>query len=78
MCAESLSHVQLFHEPKECRLPGASVHGISQARILEWVASSSSRGPSRYRDQAHISCVAGGFFTTESSGKPLFVEDAES
>ena len=78
MCAELLSQVQLFREPMECRPPGASVHGISQARTLEWVANSSSRGPSQSRDQARISCVAGGFLTTESSGKPLFVEDAES
>ena len=36
-------------------LPGSSVHGISQARILEWVAVSSSRGSSRPRDPTHIS-----------------------
>ena len=37
--------------------PGSSVHGISQARILEWVAMPSSRGSSRCRDQACVSCV---------------------
>ena len=83
MRAEALGRVQLFRDPMECRPPGASVHGISQARMLEWVANPSSRGPSRSRGQARISCiscVAGGFFflTTQSSGKPLFVEDAES
>ena len=36
-------------------LPGFSVHGISQARILEWVASSFSRGSSRPRDQTQVS-----------------------
>ena len=36
-------------------LPGSSVHGIFQARILEWVAISSSRGSSQHRDQTHIS-----------------------
>ena len=40
-----------------------TVHGIFQARILEWVAFPFSRGSSQLRDQTHISCVAGGFFT---------------
>ena len=38
--------------------PGSSVHGISQARILEWVAMSSSRGSSRPRDRTHVSYVS--------------------
>ena len=41
-----------------CRLPGSSVHGISQARMLEWFAISSSRGSSWSRDGAHISYVS--------------------
>ena len=41
----------------ECSPPGSSVHGISQARILEWVAISSSRGSSRPRDQTCVSCM---------------------
>ena len=36
--------------PKDCSLPGFSVHGISQARMPEWVAMPSSRGSSRSRD----------------------------
>ena len=40
-----------------------TVHGIFQARILEWVAFPFSRGSSQLRDQTHISCPAGGFFT---------------
>ena len=43
--------------------PGSSVHGISQARILEWVVIFFSRGPSRPRDQTHISCLASRFLT---------------
>ena len=39
----------------DCSPPGSSVHGISQARILEWVAIFSSRGSSRLRDQTRIS-----------------------
>ena len=53
----------------------SSVHGISQARVLEWVAISSSRGSSRPRDQTRISCISykkevGGFFTTKPSLSP--------
>ena len=40
-----------------CRPPGSSVYGISQARILEWVAIASSRGSSWPRDQTHVSCI---------------------
>ena len=43
----SLSHVQLFVDPMDCSLPGSSVHGIFQARVLEWGAISYSRGSSR-------------------------------
>jgi len=56
-----------------CSPPGSSVHGISQARILGWVAISFSRGASRPKDLihvSHISYTAGGFFTTEPPGKP--------
>ena len=41
----------------DCSPPGSSVHGISQARILEWVAISFSRRSSWSRDQTHISCI---------------------
>ena len=50
----------------DCSPPGSWVHGIFQARILEWVAISFSSGSSQSRDWTHISCVswtAGGFFT---------------
>ena len=49
--------------PMDCSLPGSSVHGILQVRILEWVAISFSRGSSRPRDQTWASCIAGSFFT---------------
>ena len=39
--------------------PGSSVHGIPQARILEWVAISSSRASSRFRHRTHIFCISG-------------------
>ena len=44
-------------DPMDCRLPGFSVHGIFQARVLEWVAISFSRGSSQPRDQTSISCI---------------------
>ena len=47
----------------DCSLPGSSVHGILQARILEWVAMPFSRGSSGSRDQTRVSCTAGKFFT---------------
>ena len=59
-----------FATPMDYSPPGSSVHGISQARILEWVAISSSRESSQIRDQTRVSCTAGGFFTTEPPGKP--------
>ena len=47
----------------DCSPPGFSVHGILQARILEWVAIPSSEGSSLSRDWTQVSCIAGGFFT---------------
>ena len=43
-------------DPMDCSPPGPSVHGILQARILEWVAVPSSRGSSRPKDQTLVSC----------------------
>ena len=43
----------------DCTPPGSSVHGILQARILEWVAISFSRGSSQPRDRTRVSCIAG-------------------
>ena len=45
-----------------CSLPGSSVHGILQARVLEWVAIPFSRGSSWPRDQIRIFHIAGRFF----------------
>ena len=47
----------------DCSLPGSSVHGIFQARILEWVAIPFSRASSQPRDWTQVSCIAGRFFT---------------
>ena len=47
----------------DCSPPGSSLHGISQARILQWVAILLSRGSSQLRDWTWVSYIAGGFFT---------------
>ena len=65
-----LSHVWLI----DWSPPGSSVHGISQARILEWVAISFSRGSSGLRGWTHVSCIAGGFFTIESHREALRIQ----
>ena len=57
-----------FYHSTDCTLSGSSVHGISQARILEWVAISYSRESSQPRDRTCISCLAARFYTT---GPPL-------
>ena len=57
------SHLALCN-PMDYSLPGFSVHGILQARIVEWVAVPSSRGSSWPRDWTQVSCIAGRFFTS--------------
>ena len=52
----------------DCSWPGSSVHGISQARILEWGAISSCRGFSWPRDYTCLSCLVGGFFMLSHQG----------
>ena len=50
-----------------CRLPGSSIHGILQARILEWVAILFSRGSSQPKDWTQVSHIAGKFFTIQAT-----------
>ena len=59
---KSLSRVWLL-QPMDCSLPCSSIHGFLQARILEWVAVSFSRGSSQPRNRTQVSCIAGRFFT---------------
>ena len=59
MCALLVTQSCLtFCDPQGCRLPGSSVYGIFQARILEWVATPSSRGSSQPRDGICISYIS--------------------
>ena len=65
---------QLFCDPMDCSLPGSSVRGMSQARILEWVFISFSRGssdPGIEPTSPEAPALAGGFFTTEPPRKSL-------
>ena len=50
-------------DPMDCSPPGSSLYEIFQARILEWIAISFSRGPSQPRDRTQVSCIAGRCFT---------------
>ena len=70
MHAKSLLLCPTLCDPMDCRLPGSSVHGILQARILEWVAMPSSSGSSDRGIEPTSPALAGGFFTTEPPGKP--------
>ena len=60
--AKSLSPVWLFGTPVDCSLWGSSIHGIFQARVLEWVAVSFSRGSSQPRDWIRVSSIASSWF----------------
>ena len=61
----------------DCSLPGFSVHGIFQARVLEWVAISFSRGSSWLRDRTQVSRIVGKRFTlwATSQGQKVFGEE---
>ena len=72
VCMQSPLSYMTLCDPLVCSPPASSVHGVSQARILEWVAMPSSRGSSQPRDWTYVSCfscIAGRFFTAESLGK---------
>ena len=58
VCARACSVMPNSLQPQDYSLPGSSLHGIFQARILEQVAISFSRGSSRPRDRTHVSCIS--------------------
>ena len=72
--AKSLQSCSTLYDPTNHSPPGSSVHGILHARILEWVAMPSSRGPSPPRDGAwvlRLTCIGSGLSTTSAHlGKP--------
>ena len=63
---------QTLGDSKDCSLPGSSVHGIFQARTLEQIAISYSRGSSR--DQTHVLC----FLNWQVDSLPLAIWEAQS
>ena len=58
VCPKSLQLCSSMCNPMDCRPPGSSVHGILQARTLQWVAMPSSRGSSWPRDRTRVSSVS--------------------
>ena len=78
MYAKSLQSCPALCNPMDYSPPGSSVHGILQARKLEWVAIPSSKGSSQPRDQTRVSLtaptLAGRFFTTSTTWEaPFFI-----
>ena len=72
LSSSSVSHsVMSLCSPMDCSPPGSSVHGILQARILEWIAIPFSRGSSWPRDQIQVSHTAGRFFIIWAIGEDL-------
>ena len=65
LCSLTASH----HLQTSHIVPSSSVHRIIQARILEWIASPSSRGSSQPRGGSQVSCIAGRFFTSWATGE---------
>ena len=57
VCAKSLQSFPTLCNPRDCSPPGFSVHGILQARIVEWLAMPSSREPSQPKDRIRVSCI---------------------
>ena len=68
-CPGASRPLSLPCDTMDCSPPGSSVHGILQARILEWVAFLFSRGSCQPRDGTQVFHMAGGFFTNWSSNE---------
>ena len=72
MPAKSLQSCAALYNPLDCSPPGSSVHGILQARVLEWGTTPSSRGSFLPRDGTHVfmsPSFAGGFFTSSATSE---------
>ena len=72
-CLVTKDHVWLFCNPVGYNPPGSSIRGILQARILEWIAVSFSRGSSWARDRTHFSWIGRWILYPEPPGKPIGV-----
>ena len=74
--SNSVQSCPTFCNPMDCSLPGSSVHGIFQARILEWAASPFSRGSSQPRDQTQVFCIVGRrFYRLSHQGSAILNKD---
>ena len=74
VCVHAQSLNRVLCNPLDCSWPGSFIHGIFQAKLLEWVAIASSRGSSQPSNRFYISCVsciAGRFFTCWAIGEAL-------
>ena len=71
LAVQLLSFVWLFCGPMDFSLPGSFVHGVSSARVLEWVATSSPGDLPNPGIEPAFPALAGGFFIAEPPGKPL-------
>ena len=69
VCVLVVQSCPTLYDPTNYSPPGFSVHGIPQARILEWIATPFSRGSRRPRDRTLVSCISGRFFTVWATGK---------
>ena len=77
VAVQLLSHFQIFCNPMDCSWQGSFVHGILQARILEWVAIFFYRGSSQPRDRTCASCLLywqAGSWPLAPGGKPFLVK----
>ena len=70
-CLEVAQSCPALCDPVDCNLPDSSIHGILQARILEWVAISFSRGSSQPRDWTRVSRLAGRCFNLWATRETL-------
>ena len=74
---KSLSGILTLCDPMDCSPPGSSVHGIFQARILEGVAISFSRGSSQPRDRTQVSGIVGRLYCLSDQGIPWWMNELE-
>ena len=72
---KSLSRVWLCDPFDSSSLPGFSIHGIFQARVLEWAAISFSRGSSPPRDRTQVSHIAERLFTVWATREAPKIKD---
>ena len=76
VAAKLLQSCPNLSNPMDCSPPVSSVHGILQARILEWIAISFSRGSSQPRDQTHVSYTGEVYFILLQRIKIFFTTES--